>query len=142
MTNLEYWKYELLKIDDDDIAIVDDKPISCYGTSCMKCKFNNNCRNSNLVRWLLEEHKEKPKLTIKERKLCEILETGYIVRIPYAELFYHVEKPWKENGHWKCENTNYRCLNQLKEFCSFNFIKEEDIEPWSIEDLLKLEVVK
>lgn len=83
-----------------------------------------------------EQEKPAPKLTAKERAFCEVVNGGYITRDADNSItcFYH--KPRKKDGVWWHPHSGYRNLNE--EF--FPFIKWEDKKPWSIKDLLALEV--
>lgn len=162
MTNFEHYKkeiFELLNSNNVGIAISNNtmKPEECTGFDCDKCYLStskNGCSKA-LVRWLYEEYVEppkQPKLTKKERQFCELVETGWITRGKYRELEYRNRKPkrsdmiYNKNCYfWKFDNnsgdTLYAKINMETAFphLTFSFITWDD-EPWSIEDLLKLEV--
>ena len=79
MTNFEYWKDRILEIvkSGDGLALKNGNPTGCYHTICENCNFYNGkthgC-NVNRIAWLYSEHEEKPKLTKRERKLCEAVD--------------------------------------------------------------------
>lgn len=93
----------------------------------------SRCRNA-LIKWLYA--KAKPTLTAKERAFCEIVSEGCIARDKDGELYAYLGTPIKEEVQWSAE---YDCLDLNNEY--FSFITWEDEKPWSIEELLKLEVV-
>lgn len=157
MTNFEYYKDEILEITNKGNAfgLYKSKPISCIDVKCVNCDFSsskkhNNPCSVNRMKWLYEEYvkpPKQPKLTKKERQLCELVETGWITRDESGCLNYYIKKPEKRDqykyGYWvvnsdddkKYNNNISSCLNT-----PFSFITWDDAEPWSIEDLLKLEV--
>ena len=143
MTNFEYYKEEILAITsrDEKFGLVNNKVQACYQTNCSECLFKDGdtgyCQKK-LYNWLYEEHKEQPKLTKKERQFCELLETGWITRDKDGELHHHKHFPHKSQNLW-C-NKNYPRYYMNYYFLKFSFITWDDSEPWSIEDLLKLEV--
>lgn len=135
MTNFEYWKEKILEIakTGSDIAVAGGKPTMCEDTQCSECDFQDiwECgAKTMLIEWLCAEHEEKPMLTKKERMFCEIMETGWIARDRNGDLRYLAVKPEKEEGP--------KCINWLD--IHFKFIKWEDEKPWSMEELLKLDV--
>ena len=158
MTNYEYYKEELIELfsqrtaEASGIAVVDGAPTACKRTYCGMCDLyelpesscNDNCMSARKA-WLNAEHIEKPKLTKKERMFCELVETGWISRDKYGALHYRTgdNKPNKKNDHW---------LGMVNCFCNylsnwpidldFFFITWNDKEPWSVEELLKLEVME
>ena len=138
MTNFEYWKDELAKIakTDDDIGILHGKPVECNDVcGCENCDRDGRCNEAALIDWLMQEHIEKSKLTKKERMFCELVETGWIARDKNIGLWWHNEKPSKGKTTWSSG-----FCSKLYPTVNFPFIKWEDKEPWSVEDLLKLEV--
>lgn len=144
MTNFEYWKEKILGITEEgcDVALVDGVPERCAGTPCEKCGFSREC-DKDRMHWFYAEHKEKPTLTKKERMFCELVETGWIVRDKDGDLRYFVNKPVKTQYIYWCPTfpgEQSRWINWLN--ASFDFIRWEDQEPWSVEELLKLDVKK
>lgn len=57
------------------------------------------------------------------------------------KLFLYIDRPSKHFTYWlpELEDSAYELLYRPLDI-KFNFIKWEDEEPWSIEDLKKLEV--
>lgn len=147
MTNFEFYKDTLAEIakTGDDIAIVKGKPRQCAGINCNECERNDMCVEANLLKWLLSEHVEKPKLTRRERCFCEVFCKGWLVRSETGALFFYSKKPVKKIGGWTPTGGVAHCFDLLFaaseiEKLDFSMIKESDSEPWSVEDLLKLEV--
>lgn len=145
MTNFEYYKEQILETvnkHSTNFAVVDGKPISCAVTPCPDCQIKGGICAVERIKWLYEEHIEQPKLTKKERQFCELVETGWIARDNYDNrdcLKWYKDKPYKQNDVWVLNGTYFAI--DLKEtiHIKFSFIKWED-EPWSVEELLKLEV--
>ena len=151
MTNFEYYKEEILEITsrDEKFGLFHNKVQACYQTNCSECLFKDGdtgyCQKK-LYEWLYAEHKEQPKLTKKERMFCELVERGWICRDENGSLSLYSVKPQEKHFHeWLTPNycdtfdLNTRLTRNVME-CSFSFITWDDAEPWSIEDLLKLEV--
>lgn len=148
MTNFEKYVNTIINIrnqDSTDIAFAVDVKTGALGrcseVGCDYCKFScrhsgNSCCEVNIVRWLFEKYqKPVPKLTKAERGFCEILQTGYIARNKSGNLFVYNVPPRRTEIVWLA--SIWRELN-----CSFYpFITWESGKAWSIEDLLKLEVV-
>ena len=150
MTNFEKYKdgiTEILKEKDLFIAkdIETGEIRDCTDIDCEKCEFfykNGNCI-SNMIEWLASEYqkpisKPTPKLTKAERGFCEAVEEGFITRDQHAKnTEYHMTEPGRilKGCYW---SSAYDSVLLSPEY--FSFISWEDIEPWSIEDLLKLEV--
>ena len=143
MTNFEYWKDKILKInnEDGDIAIIKGIPSRCCSAKkCYYCDLSlkgNSCRQQ-LIEWLYSEHEEEPKLTKRERKLCEALETGWIAANKSGKVYWYNRLPIKgDNAYVNCGKSMY--ISGAGFF--FAFINFEDEEPWMVENLLQLEVM-
>lgn len=109
------------------------------------CKFyvptgDKSCRIRR-YEWSQYKYTEKPTLTPKEKKLLNILLPGckYIVRDENNRLYVYYQKPVRKNELWT-SNDDYYYISISLFGNMFDFIKWEDEEPWSIEDLKKLEV--
>lgn len=147
MTNFEFYKEKIMEISVGKLAINKhtNEIRSCAGLSCYDCSFYRKSEGCNrlLTEFLYAEHKEQPKLTKKERMLCELYETGYIARDNNGDIGWYANKPardahcsrWTDGSGW--DNFKY---NKLTKELKFDFITWKDEEPWSVEDLLKLEV--
>lgn len=148
MKNFEYWIEEILQIEDfENLALKNGKPVECDGMRCTDCDFKNKIQPCNQTKkeWLYEEHVEQPTLTKKERMFCELVETGWIARDKDGKLFWYHEKPEKMGDGmvdaWITDIRERVCsVTRLQEQLRFGFIRWEDSEPWSVEELLKLEV--
>lgn len=144
MTNFEYWKDKILEINEENenVAIINGKPVKC--SSVKKCgsgecelytNFIKNCRQ-NFVEWLYSEHEEKPKLTKRERKLCEALGTGWIAANKDGAVYWHGNFPVKSITVYNGSPSMYLSGAGFQ----FDFIDFEDEEPWMVENLLLLDV--
>lgn len=151
MTNFEFYKDIMQDIGSIKFAVKLDGEIeSCYQTKCTQCKFfNDRACSEQQLEFLYAEHKEQPKLTKRERAFCEFVETGYIARDSESwdnDLYYYVNKPNRKSESWDyigSDLISFNDMNQIKQISEmFTFITWEDEEPWSIEDLLKLEVIE
>lgn len=140
MTNFEYWKDRILEIRaDGDIAVVDEKPERCLYAKCKDCLFSPSVKCAEkLFNWLYSEHKEKPKLTKRERKLCEALETGWIAADKSGRVFWFDSLPMKGEYSHVIKRGNCLCMSDAGFY--FEFMDFEDEEPWMVENLLLLEV--
>ena len=141
MTNFEYYKEEILNIinDGNSLGVCKGKPVKCTSIECSECISSDEqgC-DKGIYPWLYAEHKEQPKLTKKERQFCELVETGWISRCKNGNLCIYSRKPTKLTNCWFSNYDNYADLTLFK--LDFSFITWDDAEPWSVEDLLKLEV--
>lgn len=141
-TNFEFYKDEIIKW----IGIG-----SCVGYLLATCKgvpMKEICKDRSCkecfevaATFLQEEHIEQPKLTKRERAFCEIVTKGAIARDENGELtLFSDDAIRKEDGQWLKQ---YSYCNHIRLYADeFEFIKFEDEKPWSIEDLLKLEVIE
>lgn len=142
MTNFERYFDEVKKF--GYWGIKDGKPRMCDTIDCELCDFHNTTTPcmASFIKWLTEEFHEKKKLTKKQRLLCEILGSGWIIRGAANNLHYFSQKPQKRNEYW--------VINDVKTFKShiintdilpdFPFIKWEDEEPYSVKEMLTWEV--
>lgn len=149
MTNFEFYKDKILEIGTvDDIALTDDGELhNCSHMSfCSDCEFDKGDCEIVKTKWLYMEHVEKPKppkLTKKERTFCELFEKGYLARDNDGDdLYLFKNKPHKREYFWDVDGYDFINLYEFKDIATlkFDFIKWEDEEPWSVEELLKLEV--
>lgn len=136
MTNFEKYQKEILNIvSKQSLAVKEGKPASCDETNCNECMLDVRQCGRELIKWLYAE--ANTILTAKERTFCEIISEGYIARDKDGDLFYsQSDKPCKEDEIWVVDYNNYIALPEDL----FKFITWEDEEPWTVEELLKLEV--
>lgn len=144
VTNYEYFKDEIIEmvVNGKSLAVVYGKPARCCETPCGSCGAHDACGETcveNLKAWLNAEHIEKPKLTKKERQFCELVETGWICRDKDETVWWLGDTPNKTSGSWCCCKQNHANLTHIADI-NFSFITWDDKEPWSVEELLKLEV--
>lgn len=98
VTNLEYYKDEILENCIDNLAVVKGRPKLCYKTNCNDCDFKINqigCRNK-VKDWLKQIH-EKPvyKLTKFEKELLECYSDVYSFKV------FNSLNGMKEKGYFK-----------------------------------------
>lgn len=111
----------------------------CGGRRCSECgmsKERSNCTVARL-KWLLSEYKEPVKLTELEHGILEYLlekrQYRFIVRERNDWLFIYKSNPKKEVDGW--QSLSMSCgLNPFNGL--FEFVKWEDEEPTSIQEVL------
>lgn len=140
MTNFEKYKDEILEISRTQPIAINKRrnaPEECSYNVCSECLLHEGtyCNQKAIFQWLYSEYQEPaPKLTKKERAFCEIVRHGYIARDKDECLHIYRVPPSKNSLEW----TGQSWIELGCDF--FSFILWEDKKPWSIEDLLKLEV--
>ena len=137
MTNFEKYKDEILPLAKNNRAFAFhiNKITDCELSGCKNCIFTGTCI-VNRIKWLYEEYQEPaPKLTAEEYAFCKIATNGYIARNERGSLYIYSEKPVQNISGWGAPN--WKELNRDY----FQFITWESGKAWSINDLLKLEVV-
>lgn len=148
MINAKKYEDELLELllRRGGLAVVNGKPDRCHMLLCSICEFRKDdetcdetCKEKRL-NWLYSQHVEKLKLTQREWHLCKALKTRYLARGENGALYLYEKKPHKSGGMWFSPGVIVSVENIMPD--SFSFIKWQDAEPWSVEDLLKLEVEK
>ena len=89
----------------------------------------------------MAEHKEEPTLTTNEAGIANLLSGGYIAREESGKLYWYEYAPVKgeSDGVWKVIDGSYSPIYRVF-IPIFEFIRWEDEEPWSVEDLRKLKV--
>lgn len=150
MINAEKFRKELLELSNQNIAFAVRKEnqnavVRCDSIKrCTDCLFGRGRCSVNSTKWLLSEYKEPPvkvsKLEYEFLKWSEKKGHKYIVRDKINHLFIFKDAPIKRENCWVPESS----------YCSialfdnlFKFIKQEDSEPTSIQDVLdKCEVVE
>lgn len=107
----------------------------CDNHNCGECDF---CKNKDeILKILLSEHIEKPKITDDEKAILRNLpkKCKYIIRNWNNKLFLTEGKPQKKGDYyWSYKGYCYE-LDIFEHL--FQFIKWEDEEPWSIKELLE-----
>lgn len=98
VTNLEYYKDEILEDYAQNLAVVKGRPTLCYKTNCNDCDFKINqigCREK-AKDWLKQPHK-KPvyKLTKFEKELLECYSDVYSFKV------FNSLNGMKEKGYFK-----------------------------------------
>lgn len=152
MLNAEKYREEILEYYDKDLCTrfgVDKrtkKIIQCRSQECENCEFSvfeeknkgTPCIKSTF-KWLLSEYTEAPiKLTRLEYEILKHVQKegfNFIIRNNYDDLFIHETKPIKPDGSidWCTTGKSYV-------LCAFNdlfqFVKFEDKDPTSVEEVL------
>lgn len=130
----------------------DNKVVCCEDINCEQCLFNKTdvyvgyCDCEAIIRWAESEYVEpKPTITSREKNFLDLLlpDCKYIARDNINNnLYIYYNKPRRNSmkGSWVTDNSNYSYVSRDMYGSMFDFIKWEDEEPWSIEDLKKLEV--
>lgn len=135
MTNREWLLNKMQNMSDEEfikrVEIIENycNAVKCVGRDCDDC----------LKAWLNAEHKEQIKLSDAERVILENIDKVYnwIARDKNGRLFIYTEKPSKAIECWTNNSkimvgANFNLFIHL-----FQFIKWEDEQAYSIEELLK-----
>jgi hypothetical protein len=148
MMNIEKYIDDILKIKNCDFGFNerDRKIVECGARFCDECLFSQENRkvdepscNVAKLKWFISENKDPIKLNRLEYEILKFIEFGYIARDKDGNLFSFWYKPKKDNDIWDCDvKKNQIYSHDLTLFNElFEFIKWEDAEPTSIEELLK-----
>lgn len=148
MTNFEFYKEKITEIAGagSGVALVRDEPVSCDSIhDCNDCELfsiGGDC-SAGLIKWLYAEHKEQPKINLRTKAMFEAIRTGWVARDEYGMLFLYAKKPVKGEMCWMGNgiDNGSSLKTPVYPFLTLDFIKWEDEEPWSVEDICKLEVV-
>lgn len=146
MTNGEYYKDTIEKFlsKHEKLAVKSGQPVTCMSIKCIECDLGTTypfCYDE-FIYWMYEEHPEKKNITLtkKQRLFCEMMsvgaEEGYLVKVPYNDLYYCEFKPERRNGDWYLPHGYGMSVPSW--FVDFPFISTEDEEAWSLKELLKL----
>ncbi len=140
MLKIEKIKDEIKNFDTDVTA---DEILSCWlhriTTNSSVNKYNcSGLVCSECLRWslldLLEEYKEPIKLTQFEYeylKFAKAVEYNFIARDEDGRLFLYSIEPWKGEFAWKYRDSSIRIFTKM-----FNFVRWQDEEPYSIDNIL------
>lgn len=147
MKNREKFAKEILDIvcNGGNIGVdkTTNKPIDCDYLGCNNCAIGGDCI-TRIKEWSESEYIEKPTITSKEMAFLNLLlpRWKYIVRDKNTSLYVFTTIPRKATDCWSVKDISNDYCHVFKDLLGemFNFIKWEDEEPWSIEDLKKLEV--
>lgn len=156
MKNREKFAKEILDIacNGRSIAVTkDNKVVYCSDIPCESCMFDSCGKHIGRVQvcldrlreWSESEYVEEPTITSKEKTFLDLIvaKWKYLVRDEDKNLYVFDSLPIKEWDGWCVENMSmcsYYYISKNLFGDMFDFIKWEDEEPWSIEDLKKLEV--
>lgn len=142
MTNFEYYKDEIKKYIDNmaNFTVSKGEIIDCDDDRCGHCEINDSTYSPceiGRIKWLYEEHKETPKLTAREYNILKVIGEGYLTKDQDGKIFVNVSKPKKYSAAWISSKKRMTAMFWPKEL--FNFIKWEDDEPYSVEEMLTWE---
>ena len=134
MKNIEKYCDELLNLGYDP---------NCYFTKHImkeKCESKNSCAECSkaFIKWLNEEYRKPIAISADEKVILRNLpeEFKYIARDSNTDIFIYKTKPTKKLSAWiNTITSNIAPLNLYNHL--FQFVKWEDDEPYSIEELLK-----
>lgn len=148
MKNKEKFAKEIVEIvfDVSDIAVdkATGEPVHCENIRCPDCMFNGKICSTALKEWAESEYIEKPVISKRDRALLDCVKDRwkYMARDNSECLRVFFEKPFKARDVWSYKGLigAYHLSYGLN--VDFPMVKWEDSEPWSIEDLKKLEVVE
>ena len=150
MKNREKFAKEILDIacKGGSIAVTNfGDVVNCNDFLCELCMFdryhNNKDCGSTLHKWSESEYIEKPIITSREKMFLDLLlpKYKYIARDGNTnKLFLYIDKPSKHSEYWLSEEKDVNRIRCDVFDVKLDFIKWEDEEPWSIEELKKLEV--
>lgn len=141
MLNAEKYKNEILEKSNVvfDFLISKDRHTieKCLGVcdNCIFCNIGEHCSNVK-VKWLLSEYKEHIKLTRTEYSLLRHvykLYYKYIARDKNGDISLYLDEPDKDllTEIWHGKEYAFTLFNSL-----FKFVKWEDLEPTSIQEVL------
>lgn len=152
MKNKEKYTKEIVDIVCEDVSFGVDKrtgsPASCRELHCGKCLLNEMNRYAcydSRKEWADSEYVERPVISKRDKAFLEYLREEYrfIARDENGRLYVYSSKPCRDKSfkRWcSCGHSNSPSLH-LNYNIDFPMIKWSDEEPWTIEDLEKLEVV-
>ena len=144
MINAEKYKDELKSLNDADklwYSGFDEYNMTfdgCTNIKCENCAFNNKkgCNNGR-YNWLLSEYKKPIILTELEYNILKFISYNtkymYIARDKCGFLGVYRSEPDRLNTSWCCCNSTGH-LNVFTKL--FQFVKWEDEDPYSINDIL------
>ena len=140
MKNWTKYENEIKAIGLDFAVTKDGEVKNCERENCGGCIFNTGGRcEPHRLRWLFEEWLEgSPKLTKKEQTIVEAFSTPeacYIARDKSGVLEIYRNRPLLGEVSWMAVMSSLPINGEL-----FKFITWESQKPWSIEELLRLEV--
>ena len=118
----------------------------CNEVHCDNCDLGISNNNANIpcseykIKWLYEEHIDKPTLTPAERKFVEVCTFEYYARDEYGGLnIYEIEPKQNEIiGQWFNGGDNL-IVDEIFDV-KFDFITWESGKCWTKAELLELEV--
>lgn len=145
MTNREKFAEEILDIacSRDRIAVSSEtrEPTRCSEFHCGDCMFYKACTEEAVKDWANAEYIEQPKISKKDRDFLEYISNTfkYVIRDRDGNMYVYEYKPKKGEAFWRRGgNTIGLSVFDVK----LPMVRWSDEEPWSIEDLKKLEVIE
>lgn len=151
MKNKEKFAKEIFDIacrgDNIAITIANNEIVPCGSIECGKCIFKvkeyEEC-SDKIKKWCESEYVEKPTLTSREKNFLDTLipNCKYIARDSNGDIYVYYNKPIYDTKtrSWISKSNSFYYVSKYIFGSMFDFIIWTDEEPWSIEDLKKLEV--
>lgn len=143
MKNREKFAEKIFDIACDCIAVSNKtgEPKACDRMDCDECMFCKSCNEETVKAWANAEYIEHYKISKKDRDFLEYAASRfeYVARDECGSTYMYKYRPTKEEDRWALGG-NYVDITVFD--IKFPMVKWSDEEPWSIEDLKKLEVVE
>ena len=151
MKNKEKFSKEIFDIackgDSIAVTIANNEIVPCGNIECEKCIFearrHEECSDKITI-WCESEYVEKPTLTSREKNFLDTLipNCKYIARDSNGDIYVYYNKPIYDTRtrSWISKSNSFYYVSKYIFGSMFDFIIWTDEEPWSIEDLKKLEV--
>lgn len=141
MTNYEKHREQLIEMMANSyrVGVRGNKPVACDAIECDNCVLPDfgSCSDARRA-WLNAEASST--LTSDERKLCELLKTGYIAQDEDDDTWYFATEPRKDDRIDWCSNFGETVDVKDVFDLTFNGVHDIKTKAWRIEDLLTLEV--
>ena len=123
-------------------SLINGHVSNCSATHCGDCEFDkfsghSGCSDARRA-WLNAEASST--LTSDERKLCELLKTGYIAQDGDGDTWHFTHEPRRDNWADWCSNCGETIDVKALFGLIFEGVSDIKTKAWRVEDLLALEV--
>lgn len=145
MKNFEYYEKEIREVG-YDFALLKRKMKKCKEVHCDNCDLGIHNNNANIpcceyrIKWLYEEHIDKPTLTQAERKFVKVCTFEYYTRDKDGDLMVHESKPHQNEITEEWFGDGDSLIIDEAFDVKFDFITWESGKCWTKAELLELEV--
>jgi len=126
-----------------ELAVGNGKIKVCESIECSECDFSREKTTCFSARWNWLNAEAAPTLTADERKLCELLKTGYIAQDDDDNIYHYNTMPRRVGGLGMWDVKGNDVIYTILEGAfgvSFEGICDLKTKAWAVEDLLALEV--